>query len=77
MDDVFGIFTCTRIFDLVSVPLAFVRGGVDVMDAVNVVGEVGVGGSTYGLWVGWDDCVGGGVDVCVFEQVDFTYLLSE
>ena len=71
------VVACARIFDLVSVPFTFVCGVVNVVDAMDMVGEVGVRGATYDLRVGWDDCVGSGVDVCMFEQVNPAHTLSE
>jgi hypothetical protein len=42
-------------------PLALMRGGVDEVDAMDMVVESGVGGAVDDLWVGCDD----GVGVCV------------
>jgi hypothetical protein len=75
--DIFVVVARACVFNSAIVPLTFVGGGVDVVDAVDVVWEGGVHGACEDLWVGGDDGVCVGVYVCVFEQVDFADFGSE
>ena len=59
---------CACVLNLVLVPLTFMGGGINVVDAMDVIGEGGVDGASEDLSVGCDDCVCVGVNASMFKK---------